>query len=87
MFTGQANHVENMITETHMKELLAVALQAAKSARDLILSYYNGEFDIEIKSDQTPVTIADRQAEQVIRKTINGAFPGHGIGHHYVVGG
>ena len=79
MFTGQANHVENMITETQMKELLAVALQAAKSARDLILSYYNGEFDIEIKSDQTPVTIADRQAEQVIRKTINDAFPEHGI--------
>jgi len=68
-----------MMTETHMKELLAVALQAAYSARELILSYYNGDFDIEIKSDQTPVTVADRQAEQVIRKTINGAFPDHGI--------
>ena len=68
-----------MITETHMKELLTVALQAAKSARELILSYYNGDFDIEIKADQTPVTVADRRAEQVIRKTINDAFPEHGI--------
>ena len=67
------------MTETHMKELLAVALQAAKSARELILSYYYGNFDIEIKSDQTPVTIADRGAEQIIRKTIHSAFPEHGI--------
>ena len=67
------------MTETHLKELLAVALQAAKSARELILSYYNGDFDIEIKSDQTPVTVADRGAEQIIRKTITSAFPDHGI--------
>ncbi|MDH3901950.1 MAG: hypothetical protein OES90_01890, partial [Xanthomonadales bacterium] len=75
----QPIHFENTMTETQMKEFLAVALQAAKSARKLILSYYNGEFDIEIKSDQTPVTVADRGAEQVIRKTIQGAFPDHGI--------
>ena len=67
------------MTETHMNELLAVALQAAKSARELILSYYNGDFDIEIKSDQTPVTVADRGAERLIRKTINDAFPDHGV--------
>jgi histidinol-phosphatase len=67
------------MTESHMKELLAVALQAAKSAREVILSYYSGEFDIEIKQDQTPVTVADRSAEKIIRKTITRAFPLHGI--------
>jgi histidinol-phosphatase len=67
------------MTEPSLKELLATALQAAKSARELILSYYNGEFDIEIKADQTPVTVADRGAEQVIRETINNAYPDHGI--------
>jgi histidinol-phosphatase len=71
--------VKVIMTEPHMKELLAVALQAAKSARELILSYYNGEFDVEIKADQTPVTVADRGAEQIIRKIINQAFPAHGI--------
>jgi len=79
MINRQSNHVENTMTETQMKEFLAVALQAATSARELILSYYNGEFDIEIKSDQTPVTVADRSAEKVIRKTIQEAFPDHGI--------
>ena len=67
------------MTETHMKEFLAVALDAAKAARDLILSYYNGDFTVEIKADQTPVTAADRGAERLIRETINRAFPAHGI--------
>ena len=67
------------MTETKLNEFLATALQAAKAARELILSYYNGEFDIEIKPDQTPVTVADRGAEQIIRETIGRAYPEHGI--------
>jgi histidinol-phosphatase len=67
------------MTEPSLKELLATALQAAASARELILSYYNGDFDIEIKSDQTPVTKADRGAERIIRETISSAYPEHGI--------
>jgi len=67
------------MTETRLNEFLATALQAANAARELILSYYNGEFDIEIKADQTPVTVADRGAEQVIRDTIGHAYPEHGI--------
>ena len=67
------------MTETRLNEFLATALQAAEAARELILSYYNGEFDIEIKADQTPVTVADRGAEQVIRDTIGSAYPEHGI--------
>jgi len=67
------------MTRIDPKEFLSIALEAAKAARELILSYYNGDFDIEIKSDQTPVTVADRGAEQVIRETISRAFPEHGI--------
>lgn len=61
------------------KEFLDVALTAASAARELILSYYDGKFNIEIKSDQTPVTVADRRAEQVIRNIISNAYPEHGI--------
>ena len=67
------------MTESHLKEFLSIALQAAESARELIMSYYNRDFDIEIKADQTPVTVADRGAEQIIRDTITNAFPEHGI--------
>lgn len=67
------------MTKPTMNQLLDTALKAAKSARDVILSYYNGDFDIEIKADQTPVTVADRAAERVIRETLAGAYPDHGI--------
>jgi histidinol-phosphatase len=65
--------------ETRLKEFLGTALQAVESARELIMSYYNGDFDIEIKADQTPVTVADRGAERVIRDTLSSAYPEHGI--------
>jgi len=67
------------MTETDLKDMLATALQAANSARELIMSYYNGDFDVEIKADQTPVTVADRAAERIIREIISDAYPGHGI--------
>lgn len=67
------------MTETDPKTFLPTALAAAEAARQLILSYYNGEFEIEIKADQTPVTVADRGAENVIRDIIGKAFPEHGI--------
>ncbi|MCW8925827.1 MAG: inositol-phosphate phosphatase [Xanthomonadales bacterium] len=65
--------------EYELEQLLATALAAAKAARETILSYYDGSFDVEIKADATPVTVADREAERIIRKTINGAYPEHGI--------
>src|SRR5680860_947640 len=67
------------MTEIDPKTFLPTALEAAQAARQLILFYYNGEFEIEIKADQTPVTIADRGAENVIRDIIGKAFPEHGI--------
>jgi histidinol-phosphatase len=62
-----------------MKDFLSTALQAASAARELILSCYNCDIEIEIKSDHSPVTVADREAEQLIRATISSAFPEHGI--------
>jgi histidinol-phosphatase len=67
------------MTKPTMSNLLSTALGAAESAREIILSYYHGRFDIEIKADQTPVTVADRAAERAIRQIIADAFPGHGI--------
>ena len=43
------------------------------------MGYFRGEFDIETKDDATPVTVADRAAERVIRGVLGEAFPDHGI--------
>lgn len=36
-------------------------------------------FEVEIKEDETPVTLADRQAEALMRDLIRREFPDHGI--------
>lgn len=65
--------------EQDLELALATALDAAAAARETILAYYHGEFSVETKADATPVTVADREAERVIRETIANAFPEHGI--------
>ncbi len=77
--TGTDLTPANIMTNINPEKFLPVAMEAIQAARTLILSYYNGKFDIEIKADQTPVTIADRGAEKIIRRTINQSFPTHGI--------
>lgn len=55
------------------------ALAAARAAAVEILRYYRGDFVVELKADQTPVTVADRKAEEIIRDILLGAFPDHGF--------
>lgn len=62
-----------------IKAFLETALEAATAATVPILEYFHGSFEVETKSDQSPVTIADREAELAIRKIIQNAFPEHGI--------
>jgi len=48
------------------QELLSVAIEAAIKAGEKIMTFYNADYPIEIKSDESPVTIADKSAEEII---------------------
>ncbi|MFP4080950.1 MAG: inositol monophosphatase family protein [Ectothiorhodospira sp.] len=61
-----------------MSPFLEIAIDAALKAQEVIQRYYRQGFDVEIKSDQTPVTIADLESEKAIKSTLFGAFPYHG---------
>jgi len=37
------------------------------------------DVEVELKADRSPVTVADRGAEEIMRGLINKRFPGHGI--------
>ena len=50
-----------------MSLYLQTALDAVHAAQDIILQYYHGDFAVELKPDQSPVTIADVQTEQTIK--------------------
>ncbi|WP_072573126.1 inositol monophosphatase family protein [Granulibacter bethesdensis] len=59
--------------------LTAVAEAAADKAASVIRPLFRTRLDAALKSDQSPVTIADRKAEEVMRRLIADAFPDHGI--------
>ena len=63
---------------TTSKEL-EIALQAAGAAAEISRRYYTGNFTVRIKEDRTPVTQADVECEQEIRRIILAAFPDHGF--------
>jgi histidinol-phosphatase len=56
-----------------------VAVEAAHRAGQLALRYYASEFQVEWKQDHSPVTVADREAETLIRQTLLASFPGDGF--------
>ncbi len=58
---------------------LAAAVEAARAAGKIALGYYHGGFEVTIKPDLTPVTQADREAEQAIVAIVRSAFPEIGV--------
>lgn len=59
---------------------LEFALKVAQDAQGFILEHYqHRELNVELKSDASPVTIADRGAEELIRKQLAEAFPDDGV--------
>lgn len=62
-----------------LTELRDAAVEFARIAGQSTLNYYQKTFEIDYKSDNSPVTIADREAEMSIRKNIKKHFPDHGI--------
>jgi histidinol-phosphatase len=65
--------------EIPLSDLLAVATDAAYVAGRRALAYFNTRLDVQRKADNTPVTRADHEAEQVIREMIGKRFPTHAI--------
>lgn len=67
-----------------LDDLLAFALDAAWQAGRVTLGHYQTGLAAERKADNSPVTIADRQAEQRLRDLISAAWPDHAlIGEEY----
>ncbi len=68
-----------MTADPELKDLLAIALRAADIARDVIMPIWHTTFSVELKADGSPVTNADRGAEEAIRAFLARECPGHGV--------
>jgi histidinol-phosphatase len=61
------------------QELMEAATEAARRAGEAALAYFGRGIPVDLKSDGTPVTQADRSAEQAARDWIAARFPADGI--------
>ncbi len=66
-------------TPQEIAELLDFAQALAHQAGALTLRYFGATVEAESKGDGTPVTIADREAEELIRSRIEARYPDHSI--------
>ena len=64
---------------TPVAPLLALAHALADAARAHSLRYFRTPLDVLTKSDESPVTIADREAEAAMRAVLQAQAPTHGI--------
>jgi myo-inositol-1(or 4)-monophosphatase len=66
------------MTDT-LQPLLEFAVETAYLAGRLTLGYFQAGVRPDLKPDDTPVTLADRGAEELIRARIERAYPDHAI--------
>ncbi len=71
--------VVQTILQPSLDELLDLALSAAREAGQVTLRYFQKNPPVETKADRSPVTIADREGEHLLRQRIEQRFPDHGI--------
>ena len=65
----------------------AFARELAQLSAEVIKPYFRADVQVDLKADLSPVTVADMQAEEVMRAAIERTFPDHGVlgeefGHH-----
>ena len=59
--------------------LLSLAHDLADAAGEVIRPHFRQPIDVALKADQTAVTIADREAERVMRSMLSARVPAHGV--------
>jgi histidinol phosphatase-like enzyme (inositol monophosphatase family) len=62
-----------------LKEYSLFARNLAELSGKIIKSYFRSDITIDTKADMSPVTIADKKAEELMRNLIMKNYPEHGI--------
>ncbi len=62
-----------------LRDYLDFAVETAYLAGKITLGYFQADVQVDVKTDGSPVTIADRKVEEFIRGRIEKAYPGHAI--------
>ncbi len=67
---------QESLNNSQIQARLVFAAELARKAGENTLKYFqNSSLQVEMKSDATPVTVADRSTEELMRREISAAFP------------
>ena len=58
---------------------LSFAIETCREAGKLVLNHFKRGVEVTMKPDKTPVTLADKEGEELIRKRIEAKFPDDAI--------
>ncbi|MFA7222338.1 MAG: 3'(2'),5'-bisphosphate nucleotidase CysQ [Bacilli bacterium] len=61
----------------NLEKELKAAIEVSKIASEKIMEIYKKGFDVEIKDDDSPVTIADKTSDKIIREYLGKLFPSY----------
>jgi len=65
--------------DASLSEFVPFAIELAEAANGETLKYWRESFAVETKGDESPVTIADKNAESAMRKLVKSRYPSHAI--------
>ncbi|EEF49454.1 bifunctional phosphatase IMPL2, chloroplastic [Ricinus communis] len=71
--------LHSLVTDGELDRFADVANKVADASGEVIRTYFRKKFDILDKEDSSPVTIADKAAEESMVKIILENFPSHAI--------
>ena len=67
------------MSQTELSDFKSFSRFLAYKSAEIIKQYFRTEISVESKADMSPVTIADKKSEEVMREVIMKEFPDHGI--------
>ncbi|GBQ07695.1 inositol monophosphatase family protein [Saccharibacter floricola] len=67
------------MTQSSLAHYLTIAERCADIARQTVMPYFRSPLNVDSKGDDSPVTLADQQAEEKMRALLSDHFPQHSI--------
>ncbi|MDO8550614.1 MAG: histidinol-phosphatase [Ignavibacteria bacterium] len=67
------------MNQSELNNLKSFSRFLAHQSGEIIKKYFRTDINVESKSDLSPVTIADKKSEEIMREVIMKEFPEHGI--------
>ena len=77
---GALWHGAHVLTDARKDELRRFAEHLADLAGEVVRTHHaKATVEVETKADGSPVTVADKESERVMREAIRATYPDHGI--------